>query len=471
MATSPYSSIRKITWLALGLLFLASRLLGGEKLPLFSDEAYAILRAEELHNGAPLLGMVRQTTQPIFIWFISLFQFFPIPIIYSSRLGSTIFGLGSATLMALIAKRLIHPSAATIAFLIVLFLPFSQFYDRTVLFESTALFWIIASFFIPVLSAPLALLTKATGLFALPLVIGIWWRKKRVMLASVTSAVLIPLVVWIVAVGGFDNLSVLLVKTGKPLSSTVSVKDNILRAKLWLTDYVTEPIVLLCFVGIVGILFSPLLRKKRQPLVVVFLWTGGVFLVEVFTARIFYPRYLYPMVLGIVLSATTGIWLVEQQLRKLFSRGHLWISICILIVATLYPSFRFMTSLIASPAEAPLPREDRFQFFEDWTSGLGSNELRNIISSRFPNGAIVYLEEENSYFITLRENSALSLEVAPWLWDPLEKIPVTVMQQPGEVLFVRNRYPDIPDNWPVELVAEIPKTNTRSVFLYRILKP
>src|SRR3989339_1805500 len=104
-------SLIRIIWFLLIAVFLASRVYNLEGLPLFSDEAYAVARAWELKNTGELLGMVKYTTQPVFIWLIALFQFLPLNNVISGRLVSGVFGLGSALLMSKLAGKWIGKNA------------------------------------------------------------------------------------------------------------------------------------------------------------------------------------------------------------------------------------------------------------------------------------------------------------------------------------------------------------------------
>ena len=65
-------------WILLICGFLFTRFYNLGSLPLFSDEGYAVARAWELKKTGDLLGMVKYTTQPIFIWLIALFQILPL---------------------------------------------------------------------------------------------------------------------------------------------------------------------------------------------------------------------------------------------------------------------------------------------------------------------------------------------------------------------------------------------------------
>lgn len=140
----------------------------------------------------------------------------------------------------------------------------------------------------------------------------------------------------------------------------------------------------------------------------------------------------------------------------------------------LVPSLISSWKIVMTPVSSDIPREDRFQFFEDWTSGVGSKEIADKIA-KISNGKDVniYLEEENSYFITLKSDLRLRharVEIADWLVDPLTEVPKEVLSDGKTSMFVRNRHPDIPVDWPVELILEVPKTDSRSVYLYRIVK-
>ena len=113
--------------------------------------------------------MVKYTTQPIFIWLIALFQFLPRDNVTSGRLVSGIFGLGTALIISKLAEKWINHQAEIPAFILMLVLPFSMFYDRTILFESVTLFFYGPSNNFP-LTIGLAVLTKQTGWLILPLV-------------------------------------------------------------------------------------------------------------------------------------------------------------------------------------------------------------------------------------------------------------------------------------------------------------
>ncbi|MBI4215480.1 MAG: glycosyltransferase [Parcubacteria group bacterium] len=453
-------------WFLLIAIFLASRFYNLEGLPLFSDEGYAVARAWELKNTGELLGMVKYTTQPIFIWILSLFRYLPFNDVVNGRLVSGISGLGTALILAKLAGKWIGRGADIPAFMLMTVLPFSVFYDRTILFESTTLFFMVLALVFPAATG-LAVLTKQTGWLVLPLVAVIGQGDLRKRWLKIGAGILTAIAVWYLVMGNLDLvLGTVLAKTAAPISASADFKSNFLRSKLWLEDYLTWPVIWMSILGGAAALVEALRRKKITPLLVIATWTLGIFLFINKTAVIFYPRYLYPMVLGVVLLVTRE-WF--EFGKRLGLKG--WILVGLVMLA---PGMVRSGMIVLTPESAKIPREDRFQFFEDWTSGVGSEEIADKIAEINSGKEVeVYLEEENSYFITLKSDPRLkrvNIETAGWLVDPLTEVPKKVLSEGKISMFVRNRHPDIPDDWPVELVLEVPKTASRSVYLYRIIK-
>jgi len=454
-------------WFLLITLFLFSRFYNLGELPLFSDEGYAVARAWELKNTGELLGMVKYTTQPVFIWLIALFQFLPLNNVISGRLVSGVFGLGSALLMSKLAGKWIGKNAEIPAFILMAILPFSVFYDRTILFESTTLFFMILAIDFP-LTVGLAILTKQTGWLILPLVLALGKRNLKERVITILIGTLTVVAVWYLVLENFSLITgSMLGKTAAPISVFGNLRNNLLRSKLWLIDYLTWPVIGLSVIGGLSAIINAIRGKKISPVLIVGGWTLGVFLFINKTAVIFYPRYLYAMLLGIILLAVNGWEFIRRRgLNKIVLSG--------LFLLVLLPGIISSKKIITTPKEAKIPSEDRFQFFEDWTSGVGSGDVADEIFRSVEGGRInVYLEEENSYFVTLKSDQRLKeveIEAVAWLTDPLTDIPDEVMQDKKTSLFIRNRHPDIPDNWPVELVGSYPKTDKRSVYLYKIIK-
>ncbi|MBI2309872.1 hypothetical protein HYU89_03150 [Candidatus Collierbacteria bacterium] len=454
-------------WFLLIAGFLFSRFYNLGNLPLFSDEGYAVARAWELKNTGELLGMVKYTTQPVFIWIVALFQLLPFSAVIDGRLVSGIAGLGTALILAKLAEKWIDSNAEIPAFILMTILPFSVFYDRTILFESATLFFMVLGLVFPAATG-LAVLIKQTGWLILPAVLTLGRGSLKGRAIKVLISILMVLVVWYLAVGSYNLVTeTIFGKTAAPISVHANFKNNLLRSMLWLIDYLTWPVIWLSALGGFAAVFEAIRQKKITPILIVAGWALGIFLFINKTAVIFYPRYLYSSLLGIVLLAVNG-W------EKIQNRGFNKIALSGLSVLIMLPGFISSWKIIVTPEKADIPREDRFQFFEDWTSGVGSKDLSDeILKKAEINKVNVYLEEENSYFITLKNDPRLkkvNVKTAQWLVDPLTEIPREVLADGKTAMFVRNRHPDIPADWPVELVWSFPKTNKRSVYLYKIIR-
>jgi 4-amino-4-deoxy-L-arabinose transferase-like glycosyltransferase len=456
-----------LIWILLITGFLFSRFYNLGNLPLFSDEGYAVVRAWELKQTGDLLGMIKYTTQPVFIWLIALFQFLPFNNVTSGRLVSGVLGLATALIVSTLAGKWIGRKAMIPAFILMAALPFSVFYDRTILFESATLFFMVLALVFPVATG-LAILTKQTGWLILPLVLVLGKGDLKERAAKISISILAVIAVWYLAVGGnFSIVGSMIGKTASPVSVSANFKNNLLRSKLWLIDYLTWPVIWLSVIGGVAAVAGAIRQKKVTPILVIAGWTLGIFLFVNKTAVIFYPRYLYSIVLGVVLLAVKGWEIIRIRWpNKIVLSG--------LFMLILLPGIVSDWKIMTTPQKAEIPREDGFQFFEDWTSGVGGRQLADKISEIAGLDKInVYLEEDNSYFVILKSDQRLKnakIEITGWLIDPLTEIPENVLEDDRASLFIRNRHPDIPADWPVELVWSYPKTDKRSVYLYKIIK-
>ena len=456
-----------LIWILLITGFLFSRFYNLGNLPLFSDEGYAVARAWELKNTGELLGMVKYTTQPVFIWLIAIFQFLPFNNVVSGRLVSGIFGLGTALIISKLAGKWISRQAAIPAFILLSVLPFSLFYDRTILFESVTLFFMVLALVFPAATG-LAVLTKQTGWLILPLVLAMGKGGLKDRAAKISISILAVIAVWYLAAGSnFSIVGTMIGKTASPVSALANFKNNLLRSKLWLIDYLTWPVIWLSILGGISAVIETIRKKRVTPILIVAGWSLGIFLFINKTAVIFYPRYLYSIVLGVVLLAAKGWDIIRIRWpNKIVLSG--------LFMLILLPGTISDWKIMVIPQKAEIPKEDGFQFFEDWTSGIGGRQLADKIFEIASSDKVnVYLEEDNSYFVILKSDQRLKnvkVEIAGWLIDPLTEIPENVSENDGISLFIRNRHPDVPQNWPAELVWSYPKTDKRSVYLYKVIR-
>ncbi|KKR88145.1 MAG: hypothetical protein UU34_C0001G0142 [Candidatus Curtissbacteria bacterium GW2011_GWA1_41_11] len=463
-----------LIWLILSFIFLFSRLINLSTLPLFSDEAYVIARAQELWQTGDLLGMIKFTTQPILIWLVALFIKLPLGTVFAARLVSTLMGLITALLLAFTAGKFIHSNAKWLAFLIMMILPFPFFYDRTLLFESSLLTWMTLAIFVPVVGLPLAILTKQIGWLSVPVIVMLHVKKIKILSISLITTFLVIFAIWLLALGSWEQIfKIIISQTAAPIGVNANFKANLLLSKLWLTTYITWPFLLLMLLGLIREGVLTIKKRGLRPILLIGLWSLLILFVETKIAVIFYPRYLYPILIGVVLLATSALWMLFTLIRNYKNPLRL-VTVLIGLIVIFYPSIKFGYTFMNSPKQSAIAHEDKLQFFDDWTSGVGSNEINIEIEKylRSNNNLTVYVESENSYFITLqrRNNPNFEIEIAHWLNEPLNEIPTNILEQENETWFVRNRHPDIPEDWPVTLITKVQKSPSRYVYLYRIIK-
>lgn len=470
---------RLLFYISLVATFCFTRFVELSNLPLFVDEAFVILEAKKLHEGGNIFGMVEKNTQPIFIWMVSIFQFLPMELAMSGRIVSGLCGLVTAGLLTLLARKYIGRKSSAFIFILMMLVPFSLFHDRTILFESATLLWMTSALMFSLMT-PLAILAKQTGWLILPLVLFQCREKHRTMLLTLLITITIPLSIWLFSVGSISKFSSTVFRQQQHLSfeiDSVRIKNNLFRTKMWLEIYITIPIICLAVIGWIADTLGVVWKKKLTFLTALGAWSLFVISFEAIVARTFYPRYLYPLLIPIILLATNGLSSILFAIEKTVSNktGGKIAKFFVLLLC-LYPAIKLDRTIIFDPQRAPIAAEDHFQFFEDWTSGIGADEISIRVEEFVKQKGLpvsVYTESDNSYLATLlddRNLKGVKIETAGWLTDPLRIIPDSILQEKGETLFIRNLNPDIPSNWQTEELLSINKTQTRKVVLYRVVK-
>jgi hypothetical protein len=174
------------------------------------------------------------------------------------------------------------------------------------------------------------------------------------------------------------------------------VVDNAGDAVRWLWSYWTWPLVL---AGMAGVAVGVVRRRGPELL----LAAASLTPVAIFVAFSFYwyPRYiLFATVPFLVLAARTLALLagrlaarlvpgrVESETLNKTSSGTssegVWVAA--LLAAAIVPAVRFDAALLEDPAKAPLPRLERFQYVDGFSSGYGTAEavawLRGELAAR-----------------------------------------------------------------------------------------
>jgi hypothetical protein len=154
--------------------------------------------------------------------------------------------------------------------------------------------------------------------------------------------------------------------------------DNAGDAVRWLWAYWTWPVIL---AGLAGLVVG--VARRRGPELL--LAAASLAPVAVFVAFSFYwyPRYiLFATVPFLVLAARVMTRIAERAARA-GGRAPVWLGALLALV--LVPAVRFDAALLEDPATAPLPRLERFQYVDGFSSGYGCAEavawLRNELAA------------------------------------------------------------------------------------------
>ena len=152
----------------------------------------------------------------------------------------------------------------------------------------------------------------------------------------------------------------------------------------WLPKMLTWPVVVLIIVSIGLIIY-----KKNMRSFVILLWGLIPMMAMMLLLKTFTARYiLFCIVPMVFLAGWTADFLYNVLPLK-----HKRVPLLAVIILLLIPAFSFDYYLMTSPQKAPLPREERHGYFEDWTAGYGLKEIAVYLESQAENGKIVVVTE------------------------------------------------------------------------------
>ncbi len=400
--------------------YFATRLYALIVLPIFLDETYQVRWAREIAEGRRPFWKPWEWGRALTIWLSALVTPWFSDLLWANRALSV--GAGAVALWATveIGRRLYDTRVGLLAGLFYVVCPFTLFYDRMALADSTltscAALALLASVraaqegsFGQGVLAGLALiagvLTKAPGvlLFAIPLATGVLLDAKRRSWSALIVAYLLGTPPAAYALWRFlstPNAERMVdIATANPAGPLARFLANLVDASTWLWTYWTWPLVLL---GLAGLLAAVRFRDRRGLLVGA-LALGPVLAFAVLLTR-WLPRYLvFTSVPFFVLAAFGFVALLRRAPRAARAAA--------LLLAVL-PCLRFDYDLWRDPSRAPFVALDRDQYVTSWPSGYGTRDTITLVREelgRHPEGITVVTHVNR--FRTLRA-TPLALSVA-----------------------------------------------------------
>jgi hypothetical protein len=392
--------------------YLATRLRGLDRLPIFLDETWHVRWALLIAEGEKPWDATWKWGRALTIWLGALVSPWAGDLLLANRLVSV--ALGALTLLATfeIARRLLGERPALLAALFYVLCPFTLFHDRMALTEAglqafTALTLLFAvrvaesgrRGFAALAGASFAcaVLVKALGVLALPIpalaVLVLGPVRARLGALAVTYAVGLPPAVWalqrFVATENAQHMAGLF--TGGGGAFLARLAEGLAEGAGWLWTWCTPPLALL---GLAGAALAVVRRDRRTLLLAILAAYPLVAFSSALSWRM--PRYLLPTAVPLLALAAGTLDALVGRLAALVAEGareraRLGLLAAAAVLALL-PALRLDRALWTDPARAAMPAPDRFQYVLGWPSGYGVRDTERLVRqelARHPDGLTV----------------------------------------------------------------------------------
>lgn len=474
------------------------KLVNIELVPIFLDEAYYLSEAgkitQDIHN---LFITIPDAVQlPVMIWILALVNITThsfASLLISGRTISVLSDIGSAILIFFIGREFWDRRYGLLGALIYLSLPLTFLHSRFVLLESmTNLFSLIAIYFIiknvkeakkvNSLSKNLQLAAfMILAFFTKPLAaisfvaVSLWpifftlkegsvkfkvkdfFNSYKKILPGFLLAVLIILVLFLPIENAFsvNYLSFTSHVSSGPL---LGFKTNLHKTWLWTESYITLPVLLPVCVTVLYSIF-----KKRWRFIWISMWLMIVAVLDSLLDKNLYPRHLYPMAAPVSLLAAYSIYQA--------ARFNKYLPFLLILFVLLLP-WKKNFQLLSNPA-LTMAREDRTQFYEERSSGVGIREVAQKLHGLSKDKYIdVFVENEplTSWALSNLYNVGKA-RIHPDNIMLINKgtLCLTLEREYSnkDTYVVVNDSLDVPRNCKFKLVASYPKGPDRSIKIYR----
>ena len=407
------------------IIFLVSRLINLDKIPVFVDEAIYVRWSQVMKAEATLRFLpLSDGKQPLSMWLtIPLLKFVPDPLL-AGRLVSVFAGLGTLVGVSLLSYLLFSsPIVASLSALIYAVLPFTMFFDRMALADSLlAMFgtWTLAlgTFFFKTKRLDIAMLTGfclggglltkspaiffylwllALGLFLVSLS-DLKTHFKKIILGVLAIILISQGMYSILRLGpGFGmigsrnqdyvfKLSEIFFHPLNPFIGNMKTTVN------WLWLLLTPPLLFTLPLSFWG-------KRKKESLL---LFTVSIMplVAQALIAKVYTSRYiLFAIPPFIPLMSEGVLWLWNRKGTLLRLLPILSIAVPI-IVTSVY---------LLSPQSAPMSIDMRSGYLEEWTAGWGQKEIAKFLINEESKGEKIVVFTEG-FFGTLPDGLQIYTE-------------------------------------------------------------
>lgn len=475
--------------------------------PIFADEAIYI-RWAQVMKAEPTLRFLPLSDgkTPLFMWAMAPFlKIFTDPLL-AGRFLSVLAGYFTFLGILFLGWKNFSSRVGLWSALLLAITPFIVFFDRMALVDS-----MLAAFSIWSLNLALllikyeridlamvlgytlggGLLTKTPGMFNI-LSLPFTWVTFNWLSKTRQFKVIKLFVLFLLSVGtafiiynalrlgpGFDNLSSRnqdyifspFDLIGRPLDPFIPHLRDLAD---WFPKLFTIPILFFVFIGAILAFL-----KKNKVALSILAWSLFPLIIETALLKTFTARYL---LMSIAPLLCLSAWAIDAIINKVKFKKDLSVLVVLILISPLALYFNF--KLITDPANAPLPKEERMGYLEDWTAGYGLKDIAQFLINEAKNGSIVVGTEGS--FGTLPDGLQIYLDRHSHSAPPTNQI--SVIGGPGEVslqlrqaalkhptFFVANRSRFSEFVAGLVLLKEYPKASggiikpTDSILLFKVL--
>lgn len=373
------------------------------RFPIFEDEAELLLISGKVLESPAnnLFLLMKFGPLPALSWFVAVFSFFTKDTLLGGRLLNVVLASTLLFWSYFITKFYKFPKRFFVfSSLLITFSPILLLNARVALWDTAVLVfsaWYLYSFLL-VLKKPnllntltlcfllvFSFLIKFTSFFAIPgilLLVVLKFAKKEDVkkITKTTIPILLSFAVFISLVYSFrtpiiDDAASSFIAHSSPGDIFRKIHQNIWLYINWLKVYYSFYILYL--ISFVHTLLRYKLKKSPPIIGLLFIWFLVSSLMMISFNRFFYPRHILILVLPIMII--TSYFLL--QLPKAVSGGIVVLAIILRILL-----FR---DILTNYFRADLAKEDRFQYFEDYTSGVNVEDISGYLLKLSEYGRIV----------------------------------------------------------------------------------
>lgn len=366
--------------------------------PIFADEAIYI-RWAQVMKSEPTLRFLPLTDgkTPLFMWLMMpILKFVPDPL-YAGRILAVFSGLTTLGGVYLIGRFFFNTRVALFSAFLISITPYMFFFDRMALVDTLLAGFVIWSIFLALLLVKYkrldlamilgfflggSLLTKTPAMMnvimipltALTMNFSAKGRVGRVLKTA-------GLFIVSIAIGlGIYNL----LRLGPGFSSLNSRNSDYVRNPMDILKNPADPFlphlrdlsdfwpsllghpVLLALLA--GIIF--MLVKKNRYAITIFLIGLGPLLIQMFLLQTFTARYMLFSIPSFLIIAAFGL----ENFLNLIKKSQGLVISGIILTLLVWPTY-FNYMLTTDIENAPLPKNERRGYLEDWTAGYGMRDI------------------------------------------------------------------------------------------------